>query len=137
MLPLSPLASRLASLKTKQDAENTGLQSKLTTIPTLLSTYLLIFSKAETECCINYMEGAIALYKYLTTPLAGLDIEANTYPEIDNLNFKVPELLSGYSSLELAKIVSGYRTNNDLTKLNKVTKAILILMYNKVLMELY
>lgn len=53
------------------------------------------------------MEGAKALLNYLAPAGQPLDLEIDKYPEIANPNFRVPNLLKGYESHELAKLISG------------------------------
>ena len=71
--------------------------------PTPLSTFLHIYTHAETECYINYMEGAKALAKYLAP------IEVTTGAWIDT-SFKMPDLLASYDLYELAKILKPHLT---------------------------
>ncbi|PHQ81753.1 MAG: hypothetical protein COB66_01390 [Coxiella sp. (in: Bacteria)] len=96
--------------------------------PTPLATFLLIYTKAEKECYIDYMEGARRLVKFLSP------ISIPCYPE----SYRVPALLSGYSTYEVAKIllpgnpaVEGIQSY--LTRLEVVERAICFCMIEEVL----
>ncbi len=55
------------------------------------------------------MEGAKALYAWLTSNSAvPLDYQLRTYPDILDTKFKVPRLLQGYTSSELAQILTSH-----------------------------
>jgi len=79
-----------------------------------LSLYLTIYSKATHECYINHMEGA----KILKDWLGKIDLPTERYPKILNPGFKVPRLLEGHESYELAKILV---TQPDTSIVHKVT----------------
>lgn len=76
--------------------------------PTSLKLFLDLYSKAERECNLNYMEGAKALHAWLTSP---------EYPV---LTFTVtrpvqtcPSILGSYKIGELAGIITDYRNDTD------------------------
>ena len=93
------LLSRLAALRETSNKSPVSECKQATP----LATYLLLYSLANKECYIDYMEGA----RLLKSWLGEIAIPVDTYPEILNPNFKVPSLLSGYESQELATIISG------------------------------
>ena len=90
--------------------------------PTKLSTFLTLYSKARQECYIDYMEGAKLLHSWLTSPLNPDIIFTSSY--IDSKS-SIPEMLVNYEILELAKILSDYKSNYDRDKLNIHIHAIL------------
>jgi len=93
---LSTLSERLAALREDKTA-------------TPLWVFLYIYTKASRECYISYNHGARVLYSYLTDKGAiPLDYQTGRYPEIDNTEFKVPELMRGYASSELSKILTAH-----------------------------
>lgn len=111
------------------DAESIG-------VPTPLSTFLLLYSKSQHDCYIEYMEGARALYAFLSP------VE---YPEeylraIDE-NYTVPSLLKGYESSQLATIVANcppyMHIDEKIIAHKRAERAILTCMYRDVLVELY
>ena len=56
---------------------------------TPLWVFLYIYSVAERDSYVDYMEGAKTLHSYLTNKgTLPLDYQTNLYPEIDNPNFK-------------------------------------------------
>lgn len=114
----STLSIDFAALKA---AVNTSVLSKDRT-PTPLATFLLIYTKANDECYVDYMEGAKRLIKYLAP------IEIDDYYS----DAKIPGLLSGYESYELAKLltpmVSGENIEEYLPRLNRTSRAIMLTM---------
>jgi len=93
---VTPLQERLATLK-----ESTNPRTYSDTPNSLpLSTFLILYEKANHECYINYMQGAIALHSYLTS--------SNKYPlTMSPTSGKVPRLLITYELNELVKILAG------------------------------
>ncbi len=85
---------------------------KASFVPTPLATYLYIYSYASLECYINYMEGAIALAKYL----APIDIQAG--------NFAVPDILASYELMELASILKPHTVDHYLITTPQIENAI-------------
>lgn len=104
---MSILTDRIKALKTKAEEENTTPYSYSDTRHTL-ANFLVIYNKAQQACFMYYMAGAKELHYYLTcgrnTPL---DLELDKYPQIEDNNFQVNRLLSGYDSYQLAVILSG------------------------------
>ena len=98
--------------------------------PSPLSLFLSIYSKAEHECYINYMEGA----KILAAWLGNITLPVDTYPEILNPNFSVPSLLYGYESQQLAAIISGDSYGK---KYIQTHNAIYFVMSREIICELY
>ena len=128
---MSSLAERLASIR-----ENANTSPRSETIEaTPLRTFLFLYTKANTECYEEYMEGAKALYKYLA-PLYFPYI-----PAIYNIDCPVPSLLRGYESLELAKVITPRLPEDSLevylAKLSLADRAIMFSMFIEVLPELY
>ena len=70
--------------------------------PTPLWVYLEIVNKANTECYINYMQGARDLFNWL----APIDFQLALYPEALDPAVKTPELLGSYYMNELVKILA-------------------------------
>jgi len=68
------------------------------TVPTPLATYLYIYTNCDYEAYLNYMEGAIALAKYL----APIDIQIVTAI--------VPDMLASYELTELARVLKPHIT---------------------------
>lgn len=102
----------LAKLKAKlviEAEEERNLEespkSELSATSTTLATFLTIYTKSNPECYLNYMEGAKTLLAYLAPFGTPLDYELDKYPEASSLEFKVPSLLIGYESRELAKLL--------------------------------
>lgn len=125
------LSERLASIK---ELHNTSMTSDDKT-PTPLYIFLLLYTRTNHISYIDYMEGAKALYKYLS-PISYPDI-----PAIYDKNCPVPRLLRGYESLELAKILAPRipheSLESHLSRLAEADRAILFTMFNQVLPELY
>lgn len=69
---------------------------KLARQPTSLTTYMHIYQKANHECYIDYMEGAVALAKYLA-PIRVLTAPSN-----------VPSMLRSYELHKLALAILPY-----------------------------
>lgn len=76
--------------------------------PFTLTTFLQLYTKANHECYINYMEGAIALHSWLTSEgTIPLDFQVAKYPRIEDIFFTPPRLIDGgYESSEVAKIIN-------------------------------
>lgn len=125
---MGDLADRLASLRASTDRSIKHKDTANTPFP--LDKFLLLYTKGHKECFVEYMQGAKALYEWLAP------LEFPDYPDID-CNFKIPPLLMGYDSQQVAGIVSEYRKNYDLALFHRAERAILISMYKDVLPELY
>ena len=69
--------------------------------PTSLFTFLLIYSKAERECGLNYNEGTKALYNWLKP----IELPVKKYPEI-NIRWAIPTLVHNWEMSELAGILA-------------------------------
>jgi hypothetical protein len=95
--------------------------------PFPFASFLLIYTKSREHCYVEYMEGAKILLDWLGT------IE---YPDYAvSLAPTIPDLLRGYESDQLCKILVGNPT--DLEAMDIMTKLILHTMYRDVLPELY
>lgn len=102
-----------------------------------LSLYLTIYTKANHECYINYMEGAKALKVWL----GKIELPAERYPEILNTNFKVPSLLTGgYEGNELIIALLG-KLNDGSAEWSKefrtMERAIYFVMSKEVITNVY
>jgi len=95
---MDSLQERMAALKSKHD---TKVRSDDKT-PTPLSVFIHIYIKAEHECYINYMEGAIALADYLS-PIA--------IPLMPDIIVHTPRMLCSYELTELAQHLATDRYN--------------------------
>jgi hypothetical protein len=105
------LAEKIAALKLSKQA-----------FP--LAAFLTIYLKAEQECNLNYMEGAYALYNWLTyeqAPLSTPILEQDLVP--------VPKLFHSWQLVYLAKIVCDYESHYRSSKLFYTEK----LIYNTVI----
>lgn len=60
------------------------------------------------------MEGAKALLRWLAPAGIPLDYQPHIYPRIEDTSYKVPRLLRGYESSELAKLLESYEKYNDI-----------------------
>jgi hypothetical protein len=111
--------------------------------PSTLSTFLLIYSKAIKECYIDYMTGAETLHDWLTCNRSvPLDFQVDKFPEIEDKEFKVPALLSGYESHKLAEVITGSWESYSscdvyFIELARVNRAIYLTMSKEVIYELY
>tara|TARA_R110000851_G_scaffold141654_1_gene279633 strand:- start:63 stop:455 length:393 start_codon:yes stop_codon:yes gene_type:complete len=94
------IAERIAAVREKHntsylsDAANSATSSKSFT----LKDYVYLYNKAGYECYIDYMEGAKALYSFMSP----VKIPETTY----NITIS-PKLLDLYAIGQLAKIVAG------------------------------
>lgn len=107
---MTSLSERMDSLK---ENSNTTLYSEAEgSLP--LSTFLAIYEKSQYDCYIEYMKGAIALHKWLTS--------SGKYPLIMHPAEKKPHrLLVSYELNELDKIVAG---SLDLDRRNIASRSI-------------
>lgn len=127
-------------LKAKQNDPNPRSTDQT---PSTLATFLLIYSRATRECYIDYMQGAEDLYSWLTcNGSVPLDFQVDKFPEIENKNFKVPALLSGYESSKLAEVIVGSWTSYSsydsyFIELARANRAIYLTMSKEVIHELY
>lgn len=116
----SAILDRLASIRAKA----------ATVAPTPLHLYLSIYLKAGRESYIDHMHGARALYHHLK-PIA-------LPTDVPPISPRLMDALSGYETLELAKIVSGYGTEHHNTlSLYNTHKAILYSMHKRMEDESY
>lgn len=104
---MSDLLARMAQLRKKAKDENPCPYSEVR-VTSPLSLFLVIYSKASHECYIDYMHGAKALLAWLTVGDMDLDYQEDKYPQINDTSFKVPVLLRGYASNELATFLEPY-----------------------------
>lgn len=108
-----------------------GLKAKLS--PTPLATFLLIYCKAEDACYTDYMEGAKALYKYLS-PIEFPAVPDTFFPR------NIPAILVGYELLELEKIMTPMKEGDSLStwlaRRDNTAKCILYSMVTEVLPKL-
>lgn len=103
------LTERMAYIK--ENSNQSPISDDTSASP--LSLYLALYSKASTECYIDYMEGAKVLYNWLTCKgIIPLVIPPSSVP--------VPRLCLSYDMVQLAKILS----RGDHTKLNPITQSI-------------
>lgn len=94
-VPTLSLAERMAAVREKH---NTSYLSEATA-PTSLEDYVRLYNKAGRLCYIDYMEGAKALYKFLS-PICIPD-------DIIFTQSKAPAMFHGYELIRVAEIVSG------------------------------
>ena len=127
-----------AALRAELAARDPNPRSELDT-PTSLATFLLIYSRAEHECYVDYMQGAKDLAEWLAP------IEYPDFAFIDD-RYKVPSLLKGYSSIQIAEIISKSTLvegdnskviEEKLAKRARAERAVLASMFRQVLPELY
>ncbi len=127
------LLAKLSALREKVKAEDPCPRSDSRQQSTL-ATFLLLYSRADSECYIDYMQGAKDLLAWLTSngsiPLL---IPVEKYPEIENPKFIVPRLLGGYETGELAKIIAG---NKD-SDIARMRRAIYFVMTKEVIYEMH
>lgn len=125
------LATRLATLSEESNTSPISEEGRKT--PTSLDTYLLLLTKAENECYIDYLDGARRLYKYLSPIIID-------YPSDRKID-RVPALLTGYYTAELEKILAPRRAGEELDswldRRNIASINILYAMIHYVLPKLY
>lgn len=92
------LQDRLAALR---EGANTSVTSDATN-PTSLETFVRLCNKAGSECFLDYMKGAKALYKYLSPVQTDVTIFFDG-PDPS----AVPGLVNAYALDQLTRIVSG------------------------------
>jgi hypothetical protein len=102
--------SALDRLKARLADENSTYISDASGFFTF-NTFITIFCKAENECCLNYMEGAAALYRWMTYDQIPLVFPITA--EGDRILPILPRLMRSYEMFELIKIISGGRGNYD------------------------
>lgn len=119
------IQDRMRALKEKS---NTSSRSDNNT-PTQLATLLLLFTKAERECYIHYMEGAKALVDWLR-PIAIPDIG----------DYKIPMVLHSYTNGQLARLIApeqyGESLDDYLFRLGKVEDAITYTVIHNTIQEI-
>ena len=99
----SDLAERLASIREKAASVDTTCYSEGDKKPFPLSTFLILYHKANHECYIDYMEGAKALHSWLTNEgKLPLDLEEDKYPRLKREDFKHSSLLGCYAIQEMS-----------------------------------
>lgn len=103
------LAVRLAALKAEA---NTSIKSELEAVPTPLWVVLCIFTKAEKECSINYMQGLKALEYWLTTEQEAIAL-SNLIPIV------LPKHFITYELNRVVEIISRYERNLQKAGLDK------------------
>lgn len=86
------LSARLAALRESKNPSPKSTDSSSTS----LATFLSIYNKSRGECYINYMEGAKALYHWLSP----IDIPTDTMPLA-----KLPDFLITYEINQLAALL--------------------------------
>ena len=79
---------------------NTSSLSEAANTPTPLATFLAIYNKAGREGYNDYMQGAKALYKYLSP------IIIPVIPEADKLPDTMPAIFHGYEVNQLVAILA-------------------------------
>jgi len=124
------LSNRFSALKEKHKVlppENRETKSEFQKA-TPLKAFLYIYSKSRFECSINYSEGAKVLLDYLA-PIA----LPTKYPDIWNPSFKLPVLLYGYDTYELAKLLAIETAGLEI---NEALKAIYFIMSEELIYEL-
>lgn len=121
---MSALLQRLAQLK---EAQNTSIKSD-SKEATPLWVFLHLYNKARSECYVDRMEGAKILYEWLSP----LDI-----PEYPTVRHAPSSFIIGYELTELAKIVSGYKSANQLEQLQDAELSILITSCTEFLQGVY
>lgn len=133
----NPILARLASLRAvsnKDIASNLSIPIK-DRKPFPLKEFLLLVTKADSECYVNYHEGAIALVKWL----APIELPVAKYPAIE-YKFPIPGLLNSYWQERLAYIISTHGQGKEeasLEERNEWYRAVLLVMFHEVLPELY
>jgi arginine utilization protein RocB len=120
-----------AALRAAIEVHDTSSTSTSTS-PSSLALFLHIYSKSAHEAYIHHHRGAIELIEYLYP----IDMAAAVaqYPEASNPNFKVPTLLSGYSSSELAKLLNRCYPEYSY---QVISNLIYFIMSKEIIMELY
>lgn len=109
----NPLLERMAALKASSMAENTSVISN-TAVTHTLSTFLIIYHKADAKHYINHLGGHKALFNYLTCyGKYPLDLELDKYPRILDTTFKKPSILGSWNLNELAELFSGKAYGSD------------------------
>lgn len=93
---MSSLSSRLATIR---ENSNKSLKSDLATISTPLSAYIAIYNRSKKEGYANYMQGAKALYSYLS-PIDIPDIPIESLPSY------IPDIIHRYEVDRLANILA-------------------------------
>lgn len=125
----------MQELRDRAKQDNPSPRSESTT-PSTLATYLLLYSKADRECYIEYMRGAKDLLAWLTNNgSVPLDLQLDKYPRMEDPNFQVPSLLGGYESGELARILVG--EGAPLTEVARMRNLIYLTMSSGVMYGLY
>lgn len=108
-------------------------QLKIAHTPTPLWVLLYIYSKARKECYVMYLDGAEAVFNWLTNDRK-VPLEIPPIPE----DYRLPDLLGcNYEARELAKIIVGSVIDTDdfdkwLTDVAKMDWAIQHVMQDKV-----
>lgn len=111
------MADRLKSLKERNS--NPSVSSN----PTSIHTFVALYTKARQDCYTDYMEGTKALISYLAPiviPQSLLDRVNRVNPET-----RLPAYLVGYETTELAKLISKYESNRDLTKVRTMERVLI------------
>lgn len=106
-------AERMAALRAKVADTNPAVTDlpAATTVPHTLTTFLILYHKAQHECFINYNKGTIALLRYLTYDnKVPLNLELDKYLQTLNPACKYPKLLDSYESTSLTMIIVDYIT---------------------------
>ena len=107
------LLERMAELRQRQADIDPCPRSELATTSSPLSLYLAIYSKANHECYINYMEGAKLLLNWLAPAGTPLDYQVELYPAIEDTSYKVPRLMRGYETGEICSLLEPYEKYNN------------------------
>lgn len=101
----SSIFSRLQALREKAAAETVAdlnPNSELAAVPTSLTTLIILYHKAHSECCIDHSEGLKSLVNWLSP----IEFDADRFPDILNPGCRVPRILTSWSLYDLAKIIT-------------------------------
>lgn len=129
------IAERLASLR---ETTNTSLTSELESTPTPFSIFLSIYNKAGHDCFINYMEGAKAVYKWLS-PIDIPDIPNHLLPKnIPGIvcNYTVEKISHLFYPLSLVQ-KDGMDTKEWFSKINYIQKLVVYFTCKEIIHENY
>ena len=103
MSPLADLAFRMQALKDTHDTQVTSEDKT----PTPLWVFLYIYNSANSECYINYMDGAEKLVRYLSP------IEM---PVLPLTSLPLPRIVLGYELTALAQLLSPTLTISNINE---------------------
>ncbi len=129
------LSDRLAAIKDKEAARKKNISPDFT-----FTHFLYIYHQAKKDSYINYMEGAVELYLFLSGDSnKGLDLEVSRFPNILNESYPLA-IFNTWELCELAKILETLGASDFVSNCsanNKYTKDIAITLYESVIPLVY